>query len=173
MTKSISVMDFGGRVLAVVAIILFVIGIACESPSVSGEDVKTAPTSVNRDNSNSSPGQQEESNINFKGCWTTLNGKILQIRDEDLRLSTDNFKSVRYLADEELTTSDRTVLRLLDRPQFHMFQEYIAISEYQGEIGDSAIKIENYINLEDLERNERSGVSVWVENDCEYLFDSP
>ena len=133
----------------------------------SGHAVDTQRTRES-ENGNQEPRTRKEDVL---GCWSSGSGKILRITDGDVRLSTHGFTPVPY---ESVTPSQSAVrtIRLIDRPQFYFFKEYLALSVKKDASGETILMIRDNASLEGLYESTAGDESSWVPDDCSKWFSS-
>ena len=100
------------------------------------------------------------------GCWSSGSGKYFKITGDEIFLSTNRFKPVKFAVEQ--SSDAGVVLQLIDRPQFYFFQEFVSF-EFDNERDGFPLKIHNYLNREDLETENHSGAGGWVKDSCEEL----
>lgn len=103
----------------------------------------------------------------FVGCWSSGNGLVMRIFDNQLLLSTNSFKPIRFQV--ERMEHGRLTIRLLNRPQFYFFQEIVSL-EIKHSDDPFPLSITDYnsdAKFNDPDRTNRSG---WMKFDCKEWF---
>lgn len=110
-------------------------------------------------------------NKEYKGCWSSTNGLILEIGENKIKLSTNSFKPVNYLKVDKPLKKSGVSLQIIDRPQFYYFSEYIFI-QVRKDDDDTLMRVKFYSTYDDFLKNNSSGYSgLWVrESDCKKFF---
>jgi hypothetical protein len=109
----------------------------------------------------------------FFGCWSSGSGNVIRISDKQIFYYVKKFRPVNYVVE----TSEPTVLvlRLIDRPQFYIFQEFISLEidkDKAPHTGRQLITIRDYLSLEDFNKQIQDGRSGWTKTDCKEWFRS-
>lgn len=110
-------------------------------------------------------------NEEYKGCWSSYDGKVLSIEDDKIKVWTKDFKPVNYQKIDIPLEEPGVLLQLFNRPQFYYFQEYIFIQMSKVD-EDNLIRIKFYSTYENFVDNKSVGISAfWVkESDCKKFF---
>jgi hypothetical protein len=107
----------------------------------------------------------------FVGCWSSGSGNVIRITNNQIFYYVKKFKPVNYLV--EKSEPNVLVLRLIERPQFYIFQEFISLevdNKKTPHTGIPLITIRDYASLEDLNDQHQSGISGWTKGDCKEWF---
>jgi hypothetical protein len=106
----------------------------------------------------------------FVGCWSTGNGMVLKITEDQVFLSTNHFKPVKYV--EEKFENGVLVIKLLDRPQFFYFNEIVSfeIDKDADPEHDFPLVHRSFQSLNDFEIDDSVGTNAWVKSDCSPWF---
>lgn len=101
------------------------------------------------------------------GCWSSGSGNFIRITDKQIFYHAKQFKPINYRV--EKSEPSILLLRLIDRPQFYIFQEFILlkIEKDQNARTGFPLVIEDYQSREDIDKQSLSGRSGWVKSDCE------
>jgi len=103
----------------------------------------------------------------FRGCWSSGDGKVVHITEKEIFSSTNVFKPVKYVI--EPSADHDWVLKLLDRPQFYFFQRFISF-EFESGKESFPLIIKDYQSIDDLRNSNISGTSWWMTFNCEEWF---
>lgn len=162
-----------------IAFLLFAVcfQIACGAPSraaIDRSEIKPTPdivvdtkrTAEEIINSNTAERQD------FIGCWSTGNGMVLKISKDQVFLSTNRFKPVKYT--EEKFENGVLVIKLLNRPQFYYLNEIVSF-EFDKDadwVQDFPLVHRSFQSWNDFERGNSVGANAWVSSDCSPWFNN-
>lgn len=106
----------------------------------------------------------------FLGCWSMGNGDVMRITKDQVFVSTNRFKPVNYI--EQSWADGKLVIRLQNRPQFYVFQEFVSFEFDRDAIENDGFPLvsQTYLSLDDLENQKVSGEAAWVKDNCDVWF---
>jgi hypothetical protein len=152
--------------------------IACSAPdraAIDQSEIKMTPDIVDntKRRAEETITRKPVERQDFFGCWSTGNGMVLKISKDQIFLSTNHFKPVRYT--EEKFENGVLVIKLLDRPQFYYLSEIVSF-EFDKDADweqDFPLVHRSFQSLNDFEKGDSDGENAWVRSDCSLWFNDP
>lgn len=119
---------------------------------------------------------KQQNDSRFDGCWSNARGETLLIENprmvygyvkKDLASSP---RPVTFVLEESFE-GDGILVKLLDRPPFFIFQNYVTLRYLEFNSSDPVeISEQSYASYEDFTNDVKSGYGKWVKGRCKGIY---
>ena len=109
-------------------------------------------------------------NDKYKGCWSSLDGRVISIDDNTIKIWSKDVKPIMYRKVDTPLKESGILIQLENRPQFYYFQEYNFIKVKKTD--EIYLKVVLYQSYEDFMNDKSVGYTAdWIRvTNCKKFF---